>query len=243
MFFGAFLLASCAKERQIGDRVDLLHLETESRNDTYESCLDQRYLDIQTCIDGLIPINFELPQYPGCQFYGSVQFIFCYAPPASRLYVGDIVVSFVDNCPQYYIDLQNAQANGTLVSFHRTFMGSVYNVATEILLDTNLPVTESTVRVEHHLAACKATCWKPAQTDGTGNGDPTGGIPPTVLLVPVDTPCDDACCIRTATYQRINGGWIQSNISWDSSLVTCPLSPADCSTSLYTECSGGCDFF
>ncbi len=220
-------------------------METEVRNDTYESCLDQRNLDnIETCSNGLLPINFELPQYPGCQFFGSVEYIACYGQGASRLYVGDVVIFYADNCPQYYLDLQSAQANGTLVFFHRAFMGAVYNVATEILLNTNLPATESTIRVEHHMAACITTCWKPANTDVTGGGGPTGGVPPTVLLVPVDTPCDDACCIRTATYRKIEGVWHQDEVAWDSEFVSCPDTPNDCyDPDFSTKCTGGCNFF
>ncbi len=227
----SFLVYACVRENEINHTRENTFLE--KRTGIGKSCIP----DIKTnlvCSPGIFPTAIQLPQYPGCTFYISANYVRCsdWALGTEYIHMGDFSIIEHD-CPQFNTDMTNAINNGTKETFIAQFNGSVWGVLTNYLLSQTNGIWSNTV-LEYMVAACNQICIVEKRFSDTQF----------TALVPVNNRCSEDCCRRITNYIKINGQWeVYSNSITEG--PECEIITASCpaNTVDYTNCIKNCSQF
>lgn len=221
----SIIIYSCSKQEQPTEK-NVIKSELRTGNSCLESNLPP---NSGSCAPGVYTGLITLPMYPGCTFHVKVNYYNCTTLGfgGQTFFLGDFEI-FDHDCAQYNTDALNPTA-----AWELQFNSQVWGATTSALLNTLIPITQSTTVFEYIIAACKRTCYVESEPNPKGM----------TSIIPVTTACSSECCTRSTRYTRSSNGWVASNTTLSSPPVGCPQGndkPCPSGTLSQTSCGGGC---
>lgn len=227
------VLVSCNDSR---DDILVDNTELTARSQS-TNCLE----DVPTtgsCFDGVLSWPIAIPEYPGCTFNVSVEYIQCSSLTGmfniTSLFLGAIEINDHD-CPAYDQDVNTAIANGTINDFTIAIDKSIWNVVRPILLNGISPTNFAFIEIINRPSSCIKTCYV------LQGGEPFN------YIAPVRIPCGTSCCEVKTTYQFIDGHWQQTSQAVEETeecnsdepiILSCPFGTVGS-----TDCLNTCDVY
>lgn len=166
-----------------------------------ESCLGETPNPCDTLVYSW---QIALDDYPGCIFEVSVEGYVCHSVGVSAFHLGDFMLESDLGCPAFDNDLANAISNGTEEQFIVNINQEVWRTVTSNIINGGtVSQTTTVLEIEYVIGSCKYLC----------------------LFDELD--CDNTCCRKINTYQRVNGRWeLTKEGETYTEVGECPISPA-----------------
>jgi hypothetical protein len=233
-FLFSIIFIQCTENQNFNYGAENKTIELRNQNLIGNSCLEDNLPpNTGSCIFGIIPLIIEIPAYPNCQFYIEVETYHCYGGGGNNsLFVGDFRFTQPIDCPDYFIDYNNAVNTNTLPAFELNFNTSIWFAAQDKLV-TNFgsSITNGVLTITYVVGSCSYTCYE--------IGEPNPKRFSTIL--PVSYNCGENCCKVTRGFEFVNGIPTAGPPIIDIPNEECEDTNVRCVSGGAPKCSGGCD--